>query len=105
MTTPARAVLLVGVPVVFAGLLWLHPMVGDWEGLRNATISSGDWTATPLDPDGRCGAEQIAVIPGTGAGPPRDTEGGPGQTLSLQVVPKLFSIEMTGACLWQKVNP
>jgi hypothetical protein len=38
MTTPARAVLLVGVPVVFAGLLWLHPMVGDWEGLRDATM-------------------------------------------------------------------
>ena len=81
------------------------PMKLHGEGLRNATISSGDWTATPLDPDGQCGAEQIAVIPGTGAGPPRDTEGGPGQTLSLQVVPKLFSIEMTGACLWQKVDP
>jgi hypothetical protein len=37
MTTPARAVLLVGVPVAFAGLLWLHPMVSDWEGLRDAT--------------------------------------------------------------------
>ena len=38
MTTPARAVLLVGVPAIFAGLLWLHPMVGDWEGLRDATM-------------------------------------------------------------------
>jgi hypothetical protein len=81
------------------------PMKLHGEGLRNATIPSGNWTATPLDPDGRCGAEQLAVIPGTGTGPPRDTEGGPGQTLSLEVVPKLFSIEMTGACLWQKVNP
>jgi hypothetical protein len=75
------------------------------EGLRNASIQSGDWTATPLDPDARCGAEQIAVIPGVGAGPPHDSEGEPGQPLSLQVVPKLFSIEMTGDCLWQRVNP
>lgn len=75
------------------------------EGLRNAAIQSGDWMATPLDPSGRCGAEQIAVIPGVGAGPPHDVEGEPGQPLSLQVAPKLFSIEMTGACLWQKVSP
>ena len=39
------------------------------------------------------------------AGPPHDIEGEPGQTLSLQVAPQLFSIEMTGDCLWQKVNP
>lgn len=81
------------------------PMKLHGEGLRNASIQSGDWTATPLDPDARCGAEQIAVIPGVGAGPPHDSEGEPGQPLSLQVVPKLFSIEMTGDCLWQRVNP
>jgi hypothetical protein len=81
------------------------PMKLHGEGLRNASIQSGDWTATPLDPHARCGAEQIAVIPGVGAGPPHDSEGEPGQPLSLQVVPKLFSIEMTGDCLWQRVNP
>jgi hypothetical protein len=81
------------------------PMKLHGEGLRNAAIQSGDWTATPLDPDSRCGAEQIAVVPGLGAGPPRDVEGEPGRPLSLQVVPLLFSIEMTGDCLWQKVSP
>lgn len=81
------------------------PMKLHGEGLRNAAIKSGDWTATPLDPDGRCGAEQLAVVPGVGTGPPQDVEGEPGQTLSLQVVPQLFSIEMTGPCLWQMVNP
>ena len=33
---PARAAL-VAVPVAFAVLLWFHPMIGDWEGLRDAT--------------------------------------------------------------------
>jgi hypothetical protein len=37
MTTPTRAALLLGVPVGFAGLLWLHPMIGDYEGLRDVT--------------------------------------------------------------------
>ena len=37
MTTPIRAVLLIGVPVAFAGVLWLHPMIGDYEGLRDVT--------------------------------------------------------------------
>jgi hypothetical protein len=80
------------------------PMKLHGEGLRNATIRSGDWTATPLTSDGQCGAEQLAVIPGVGAGPPQDSEGERGQPLSLQVVPKLFSIEMSGECLWQKTN-
>ncbi len=37
MTAPVRAVFLIGAPIAFSGLLWLHPMVGDWEGLREAT--------------------------------------------------------------------
>ena len=37
MKAPARAAILIGSPVAFSGLLWLHPMVGDWEGLQNAT--------------------------------------------------------------------
>ncbi len=35
--SPVRAAFLVGAPVAFSALLWLHPMVGDWEGLREAT--------------------------------------------------------------------
>jgi hypothetical protein len=35
--SPVRAAFLVGVPVAFSALLCLHPMVGDWEGLRDAT--------------------------------------------------------------------
>src|SRR5687767_16009751 len=35
--SPVRAAFLVGAPVAFSALLCLHPMVGDWEGLREAT--------------------------------------------------------------------
>lgn len=73
------------------------------EGLRNSMIASGDWTASPLTGDTRCRAVQKAVILGTpNVGPAVTTEGEPGQPLSFQVVPKLFSIELSGDCLWQR---
>jgi hypothetical protein len=37
VNNPVRTAILIGAPVAFSGLLWLHPMVGDWEGLREAT--------------------------------------------------------------------
>jgi hypothetical protein len=32
-----RTALLLGVPAAFSGLLWLHPMIGDYEGLQDVT--------------------------------------------------------------------
>jgi hypothetical protein len=37
MITIRRAALLVGVPLAFSVLLWSHPMVSDYEGLRDVT--------------------------------------------------------------------
>ncbi len=39
MTIPrlARPLLLVGVPLAFSVVLWFHPMVGDYQGLREVT--------------------------------------------------------------------
>ena len=37
MTIRGHGALLIAVPVAFAGLLWLHPMVGDYEGLQDVT--------------------------------------------------------------------
>ena len=35
--TILRHALLLGVPLAFAVLLWFHPMIGDYEGLRDVT--------------------------------------------------------------------
>jgi hypothetical protein len=35
--TILRHALLVGVPLAFSVLLWFHPMIGDYEGLRDVT--------------------------------------------------------------------
>ncbi|HEY7054090.1 MAG TPA: hypothetical protein VH496_18450 [Mycobacterium sp.] len=74
------------------------------QGLRNPNIMSGDWTATPQRTDSRCRAEQLAVVRAGEVGPPMVREGATGQPLSLQVVPNLFSITMSGYCLWTKVS-
>jgi hypothetical protein len=37
MTIAARAALLIGAPVAFSGLLWFHPMIGDYEDLLDVT--------------------------------------------------------------------
>jgi hypothetical protein len=35
--TTLRHTLLIGVPLAFSVLLWFHPMIGDYEGLRDVT--------------------------------------------------------------------
>ena len=81
----------------FGPLITLHG-----EGLRNPNVASGDWIATPQDANSSCRAEQRAVVSPGVVGPPQVTESQKGQPLSFQVVPKLFSIEMSGYCLWTR---
>lgn len=115
MTWPADA----KAPLVCAGATWQpvadpYPISDEWvsygpamtlhgQGRPNPNLLSGDWTATPIDAQTRCSARQLAVIPGSPTvGAPRVDQAAIGQPLSLQVVPVLFSIEMTGDCLWQR---
>ena len=73
------------------------------EGRRNPTLLSGAWTATPLTAESACTATQLTVIPGSPTvGPPHVDQGKPGQTLALTVLPRLFTIELSGDCLWQE---
>jgi len=75
------------------------------QGLRNPNLLSGAWLATPLGDDTTCRAEQRAVIPGTPqVGPAKVDQGDPGRPMPFEVVPILFSIEMSGDCLWQRTD-
>jgi hypothetical protein len=72
------------------------------EGRRNPSIMTGNWTATPLDDETSCRAAQYAVIPNTPqVGDPIVAQAPAGEPLTLEVVPRLFTIEMSGDCLWQ----
>jgi hypothetical protein len=74
------------------------------EGLRNPSIKSGDWTAVPQDTNSSCRAEQRAVVEAGVVGSAQVAESPEGQPLSFQVVPRLFSIEMSGYCLWTRTG-
>ena len=86
--------------------LWYSPgaaMTLRGGARQNPAIEPGDWTATPLDADGRCRAEQLTVTYGKIDGPPRIDESDPGLPLSFPVLPRLLTVEMSGNCLWEKI--
>jgi hypothetical protein len=74
------------------------------EGQRNREINSGDWIAYPQDSGSRCNAEQSVVVSAGTLSPPQVSTGEPGQPVKLRVLPLLFTIELSGHCLWQKVQ-
>ncbi len=73
------------------------------QGRRNPEILSGQWTATPQDLVSACSAEQ-APVTDAGVAPPQKTVGKPGQALDFEVLPVVFSIELGGDCLWERVS-
>ncbi|OBK71976.1 hypothetical protein [Mycobacterium sp. 1274761.0] len=72
------------------------------EGQRNREIDSGRWFGYPQTPDTRCGAAQLDNAAAGNRTAPQVSTGQPGQPLDVQVVPMLFTVELTGQCLWQK---
>lgn len=72
------------------------------EGQRNREINSGQWTAYPQDGETRCTVSQVAVVSAGEVSPPQLVTGEPGQPLKFTAVPLLFTIEMSGNCLWQR---
>lgn len=86
---------------------WLSvgpPMLLHGEGMRNPSVQSGDWTATPQEPNTKCRAEQQAVAGPGVLGPSQTAEGKAGQPLELQLQPRLFTIQMSGYCLWTRTS-
>jgi hypothetical protein len=72
------------------------------EGMRNPSVQSGNWTATPQDPGSQCRAAQETVVSPGVLTQPQVSEGTAGQSLSLRLLPRLFSIQMSGYCLWTR---
>jgi hypothetical protein len=75
------------------------------EGQRNPSVQSGDWTATPQDSSSQCRAEQQVVVSPGVVGAPQVSEGEPGRPLEFRMLPRLFSIQMSGNCLWTRRSP
>lgn len=72
------------------------------QGMRNPNLSSGQWTATPRNPESTCKATETTVIEAGVLAAPQVFEGEQGQPLRLEMLPKLFYAELAGDCLWVK---
>lgn len=72
------------------------------EGAGNPSLESGQWSAIPRDPATQCGASQVTDAGHGASTPPQTVQGKPGQALMLTVLPKLFTISLTGDCSWTK---
>ena len=70
------------------------------QGMRNPNLSSGRWTATPLDPETVCRVQQETVVEAGVLSAPRVFQGDPGQPLSVEMLPQLFYALLSGHCLW-----
>ncbi|MEJ6538268.1 MAG: hypothetical protein QNL98_13690 [Mycobacterium sp.] len=70
------------------------------QAMRNPNLSSGQWTATPQDPQTACRAQQQTVVAAGVLAAPQVFQGEPGQPLSMEMLPKLFYVELSGYCLW-----
>lgn len=73
------------------------------QGMRNPDVSSGMWSSVPQDPQTVCRAEQQTVVEAGVLAAPQVAEGRPGEDLSVQFLPKLFYLTISGHCLWSKV--
>ncbi len=72
------------------------------QGMRNPEMLSGDWTGDPQDRNSVCNAEQVTVLGPGHVSPPETVTGEPGRTLEFNVSPTMFTIALSGNCLWQK---
>ena len=73
------------------------------QGMRNPNLSSGRWTATPLDAASVCKAEEQTVVEaGVLSDPQAFQSSAAGQPLSVQMLPKLFYVTLSGTCLWTR---
>ncbi|CAN5370645.1 hypothetical protein BH09ACT7_BH09ACT7_30530 [soil metagenome] len=71
------------------------------QGLRNPQILSGKWTAYPQEAGTLCAADQASVVSAGEVGPTQTSTGEPGEPLALEVLPVVFSITLSGNCLWE----
>lgn len=74
------------------------------QGQRNREINSGEWTAYPQDSGSSCTARQVVLVTAGELTEPQATTGQPGQVLRFRVPPLLFTIELSGNCLWRKMD-
>ncbi|BBZ03916.1 hypothetical protein MCHIJ_33530 [Mycolicibacterium chitae] len=74
------------------------------SGMRNPEIGSGTWTGTPQFADGQCEAQQVEVVAAGQTSAPQAFTAEPGAPLTVPVSDRLFTLRLSGYCLWQRAD-
>lgn len=88
-----------------SGDRWLTtdaPLTLHGQGMRNPEVLAGAWTGTPQDDQSSCTATQVDVVAAGQLGAPQTVTGDAGQPLEFPVSAKLFTVTLTGFCLWHR---
>ena len=72
------------------------------QGMRNPNLSSGWWTATPQDDETECRVQQETVVEAGVLSQPQVSQAAKGEQLSVEMLPKLFYVELSGNCRWEQ---
>lgn len=78
------------------------PLLLHGQGMRNPDMVAGTWTATPRDPSARCRAQLRDVVGPGELSAPATVEGQPGQPVRVEVAPRMFTVELSGNCVWTR---
>lgn len=84
---------------------WLSygpPITLHGQGMRNPDVTSGDWTAAPLDPEAVCRAQEQTVVEAGVLSAAQVFEGEPGKPMAVPMLPQLFYLTLSGHCLWTR---
>lgn len=71
------------------------------QGVRNAELFSGHWTGTPQSEDATCGVEYVDATGGQLADP-KTVDADPGRPVEFDASPYLFTVTLSGYCLWER---
>ncbi|OLP00107.1 hypothetical protein BVU76_22290 [Mycolicibacterium porcinum] len=72
------------------------------QGRRNPEAKAGTWTGSPQTTEARCGAEVVDVLGAGKTSEPATFTGESGQPLTFEVSDHMFTVKLSGYCLWQR---
>ena len=72
------------------------------QGRRNPEAKAGSWTGLPQTAEAHCRVDSVDVVGAGRTSAPQTFTAGAGQPLHFEVSDHLFTVALSGFCLWQR---
>lgn len=72
------------------------------QGRRNPEAAAGTWAATPQTAEAHCSVEVVDVLAAGRTSEPQTFTAAPGQPLTFDVSDHMFTMKLSGYCLWAR---